>query len=81
MSELKNSSHSVLSKEDQDLCYRIVHMIHDIEIDLGNADKQMHEGRFFDAMDNVRISKQHSQIAQKDLAILVNSLRDKGLWK
>ena len=80
MSESKNCNHSVLSKEDQDLCYRIVQMIHDIEIDIGNADKQMHDGRFFDAMDNVRISKQKSQIAQNDLAIFVNSLRDKKLW-
>jgi len=81
MSELKNSNHSVLSKDDQDLCYRIVQMIHEIETDIGNADKQMHDGRFFDAMDNVRISKQKSQIAQKDFAIFVNALRDKGLWK
>jgi len=81
MPELKNCNHSVLSKEDQDLCYRMVHMIHEIEVDLGNADLQMHQGRFFDAMDNVRISKSKSQIVQTDLANFVNSLRDKGLWK
>jgi len=80
MSESKNCNHLVLSKDDQDLCYRIVQMMRDIETDLGNADLQMHEGRFFDAMDNVRISKQKSQIAQHDLAIFVNSLRDKKLW-
>jgi len=81
MSESKNSNHSVLSKDDQDLCYRIIQMIHDIEIDTGNADKQMNDGRFFDAMDNIRTSKSKSQIAQHDLAIFVNSLRDKKLWK
>jgi len=81
MPELKNYNHSVLSKEDQDLCYRMVFMIHDIEIDLGNADLQMHQGRFFDAMDNIRTSKTQSQIVQDDLAKFVNILRDKGLWK
>jgi len=46
MPELENSNHSVLSKEDQDLCYRIVQMVHEIETDLKNADTQMHQGRF-----------------------------------
>jgi len=81
MSESENSNAlRQLSKDQQDYCYKILQMLHDITTDTHNADLLMHQGKFFKALDMVRQANQFAQIGESDLAKFVKSLIDSKLW-
>jgi hypothetical protein len=71
---------SKLTKEQQDYCYAMVDYFHNITTDMANCDKEMHQGRFFDAMDNIRVCNQTSQLGEKKIKEFVQSLQKSGLW-
>jgi len=77
---LEMSESTKLSKEQQDYCYSIVDIFHNVSTDLRNADLQMHKGKFFDAIDNIRVANQNAQLGEKKVKEFVTSLNDSGLW-
>jgi len=77
---LKQESEKALSKEQQDYCYKILQMLHDITTDTHNADLLMHQGKFFKALDMVIQANQFAQIGENELAKFVKSLKDSKLW-
>jgi len=75
MSELEK-----LSKEEQDSFYRVHQMIKEVEDDLRTCENMMLNGRFIEAMDYIKTSNVKSQITQKDLAEIVQNLKNKNIW-
>ncbi len=69
-----------LTKEQKDYFYRFVEGFHNISTDLRNADNLMHGGKFFDAMDIIRVSQQTAMIMEKKVKDCVKELVDCKLW-
>lgn len=80
MSESQNSNHSELTKDQKDFCYEFVRFFQEIADDMKNADNLMHQGKFFDAMDHIRVCNSKAQIGTLKVKEFVVDLQKDGKW-
>ena len=69
-----------LTKEQQDYFYSFVDAFHQISTDLRNVDLLMHKGRFFDAIDIIRVCQQIALITEEKVKECVTDLKKSEKW-